>query len=232
MFLTGKESDITLLRKKLGLYIEEIQDGSNNHNLSLIIGNQATGQWMKRSPFENPYVLATQIGSWLSDWKSRSQARSSTSRRPPRCETSLKGEHLFRTRCVSCHTIGNGVEGLAPGLVGPDLLGVTKTRDRSWLTRWIAVPDEMLEEGDPIAMGLYAKYNDVPMPNMRMTELDVANVIRYMGSETRRVQMQRGTSTTTCAQGYFHSAPSPWRLRSSNSRELWRCGCDDECMDP
>ncbi|MCP3959484.1 MAG: SCO family protein, partial [bacterium] len=64
-FLTGKESDVTLLRKKLGLYIEEIQDGSNNHNLNLIIGNQATGQWMKRSPFENPYILARELGSAL-----------------------------------------------------------------------------------------------------------------------------------------------------------------------
>ena len=30
-FLTGKKEDIIQLRKKLGLYIEEIQDGSNNH---------------------------------------------------------------------------------------------------------------------------------------------------------------------------------------------------------
>ena len=62
-FLTGKKSDIIQLRRKLGLYIEEIQDGSNNHNVSMIIGNQATGQWMKRSPFENPYVLADQVGN-------------------------------------------------------------------------------------------------------------------------------------------------------------------------
>ncbi len=57
-FLTGKESDITLLRKKLGLYIEEIQDGSGNHNLNLIIGNQASGLCLKRSPLEHPSTLA------------------------------------------------------------------------------------------------------------------------------------------------------------------------------
>jgi protein SCO1/2 len=60
-FLTGKKEDIVLLRRKLGLFIEEIQDGSNNHNVSLIIGNQKTGRWMKRSPFENPHVLADQL---------------------------------------------------------------------------------------------------------------------------------------------------------------------------
>ena len=69
-FLTGKEEDIIKLRKKLGLYIPEIQDeDSNNHNVSMIIGNQATGRWMKRSPFENPHVLADQLGNWLSGWK-------------------------------------------------------------------------------------------------------------------------------------------------------------------
>ncbi len=189
-FLTGKESDITLLRKKLGLYIEEIQDGSNNHNLNLIIGNQATGQWMKRSPFENPYVLATQMGSWLSGWKRPPEADLDYAD-APEVRNISQGEHLFRTRCVTCHTIGEGEGGLAPGLVGPDLLGVTKKRERSWLTRWIAVPDQMLEERDPIAMGLFARYNNLPMPNMRLSELDVKHLISYMGSESDRVQMQK-----------------------------------------
>jgi len=69
LFLTGREAGVTLLRKKLGLYIQEIQDGSNDHNLSLMIGNQSTGRWMKRSPFENAYFLAKQIVSWLHSWK-------------------------------------------------------------------------------------------------------------------------------------------------------------------
>ena len=63
-FLTGKNEDIIELRKKLGLYIEEIQDGSKNHNVSMIIGNQKTGRWMTRSPFENPYVFADQLSAF------------------------------------------------------------------------------------------------------------------------------------------------------------------------
>lgn len=190
LFLTGKDSDITLLRQKLGLYIPEIQDGSNNHNLSLIIGNQATGKWLTRSPFENPYVLATQIGSWLTGWKAPSEEKLDYAE-APEVRQITQGEHLFRTRCATCHTIGAGQEGLAPGLAGPDLLGVTKRRDREWLTRWIAEPDKMLEEGDPVAMGLYAKYDEVPMPNMRLSGPDVGDVLGYLGSETRRIQMQR-----------------------------------------
>ncbi|MGB5406174.1 MAG: SCO family protein, partial [Thiogranum sp.] len=57
-FLTGNKEDIIQLRQKLGLYIPEIQDGSNNHNVNMIIGNQKTGRWMKRSPFENTHLLA------------------------------------------------------------------------------------------------------------------------------------------------------------------------------
>ncbi len=212
-FLTGKESDITLLRKKLGLYIEEIQDGSNNHNLNLIIGNQATGQWMKRSPFENPYVLATQMGSWLSGWVRPPEANLDYAD-APEVRNISQGEHLFRTRCVTCHTIGGGQEGLAPGLEGPDLLGVTKKRDREWLTRWIAAPDKMLEEKDPIAMGLYAKYNNLPMPNMRLSKVDVNDVLRYMSSESDRVRMQKARARlarrgTARAAARVADAPAP-----------------------
>ena len=44
LFLTGKEADITLLRKKLGLYDEEQKDNLKEHPLTQIIGNQKTGQ--------------------------------------------------------------------------------------------------------------------------------------------------------------------------------------------
>lgn len=189
-FLTGNEDDITELRKKLGLYIDEIQDGSLNHNLSLIIGNQATGQWMKRSPFENPYVLATQIGRWLSGWKAPPVTELEYSG-APELRSITQGEHLFRTRCVTCHTIGGGEEGLAPGLIGPDLLDVHKIRERAWLERWIIEPDEMLEERDPLAMALFTQYNELPMPNMRMSPVDTKDVLTYIEKESRRVQMQR-----------------------------------------
>lgn len=206
-FLTGEESDITLLRKKLGLYIEEIQDGSNNHNVNLIIGNQTTGQWMKRSPFENPYVLATQAGTWLTGWKGPPREDLGFANAPNLRDIS-QGEHLYRTRCAPCHSIGGGDEGLAPGLVGPDLLWVTKRRERSWLNRWLAEPDKMLEEGDPIALGLYGKYNKVPMPNMRLSGVDVKELIAYLDSQSRRVQMDRARRARRDRTVALASAPS------------------------
>jgi len=206
-FLTGKESDITQLRKKLGLYIDEIQDGSNNHNLNLIIGNQATGRWMKRSPFENPHVLATQIGSWLTDWKAPPVEERDYSD-APKLRSISRGESLYRTRCQTCHSIGGGAKMMVEdGLVGPDLIGVTERRERPWLRRWLEEPDVMLAEKDPIAMDLYARYNGVPMPNMRLSKVDVASLIRYLKVESRRVLKAReaGGAMAAAVDGFARS---------------------------
>lgn len=184
-FLTGDEQEIIELRKKLGLYLEEIQNNKDNpddHNLSLILGNQATGRWMKRSPFENPHVLATQLGDWLHNWKTKSAYFNDYTNAPKLREVS-PGETLFRTRCSSCHSFGQ--EG-----PGPDLLGVVEKRDPAWLKRWLQEPDKMLEEGDPLAMSLFEKYQ-IPMPNMRLTDQDVQDLVAFMEEEDKRKNKQQ-----------------------------------------
>jgi copper(I)-binding protein/cytochrome oxidase Cu insertion factor (SCO1/SenC/PrrC family) len=174
-FLTGQEADIISLRRKLGLYIEEIQDGTNNHNVSMIIGNQATGRWMKRSPFENPYVLADQLGNWLNDWKTPSSGGDYAN--APELRNITPGEQLYRTRCATCHTI-SGEE--VVGALGPDLLGVTQRREMGWLINWLRAPDQMLEAKDPIALQLFEQYNQLAMPNMRLNQQEAQDLIEYM----------------------------------------------------
>jgi len=165
-FLTGKEADITELRKKL-----------------------------KRSPFENPHVLATHVGSWLHNWKLPNKDAKDFAR-APKLRSISDGERLFRTRCAACHTLGGEVVGGAVATdvagMGPDLMGVTKRREAKWLARWIAEPDKMLEEKDPIAMELYSQYNDVPMPNMRLNEIDVSALIDFIATESSRLAEKRG----------------------------------------
>jgi copper(I)-binding protein/cytochrome oxidase Cu insertion factor (SCO1/SenC/PrrC family) len=181
-FLTGNNDDIILLRRKLGLYVEEIQDGSNNHNVNMIIGNQATGRWMKRSPFENPHVLADQIGNWLTDW--RAPQKGGDYANAPELRNITPGERLFRTRCATCHTItGDELD----GALGPDLLGVTQQREVDWLLAWLKAPDQMLEKKDPIAMSLYAQYNNLAMPNMRLNQQEALDLLDYMDEESQRV---------------------------------------------
>jgi protein SCO1 len=182
-FLTGRSQDIDLLRQRLGLYIPPLAKtvpGAIDHDLSVIIGNQATGRWMKASPMENPEVLATQIGSWLHNWKvTPAQQNPSYANAPVRLPQLSKGEELFRTRCVSCHTVG------APGTetaktIGPDLTNVTRTRQRGWLVRWLKEPDVMLAEKDPIATALYARYNRILMPNLRLSEVDIEALLSFL----------------------------------------------------
>jgi len=184
-FLTGDEEDIVMLRRKLGLFVEEIQDGSNNHNVSMIIGNQATGRWMRRSPMENPYVLADQLGNWLNGWSTPQQGEDYAS--APRLRNLSSGEHVFRTRCATCHTIDGSDE---PGALGPDLLGVTSRREPGWLLRWLQAPDKVLEEGDPIALALFEEYGRVAMPNMRLNREEADDLIGYLERKTRRAAWQ------------------------------------------
>jgi cytochrome oxidase Cu insertion factor (SCO1/SenC/PrrC family) len=185
-FLTGKESDIIQLRKKLGLYIEEIQDGSNNHNVSMIIGNQTTGRWMKRSPFENPHVLADQIGNWLTGWKNKPKGENYA--HAPKIRNIPRGEQIYRTRCVTCHSL-TGKE--LVGSLGPDLLGVTQKRETQWLLNWLKAPDQMLKKKDPIAIALYKKYNNLAMPNMRLNKEDALTLLDYIKDETQRLETKK-----------------------------------------
>ncbi|GAB4199563.1 MAG: hypothetical protein Tsb002_35230 [Wenzhouxiangellaceae bacterium] len=181
MFLTGDEQEIITLRRKLGLYIEDIGGGENNHNVSMIIGNQKTGRWMKRSPFENPHVLADQIGNWLFGWKDEQQIKDYA--KAPELRDMSDGENLFRTRCMSCHTI----DGKTKDGIGPDLLGVHLRRERPWLIRWLYEPDVMLQEQDPLAVSLFERYNRVAMPNTGLTRKDIFDLLDYIEEETNLV---------------------------------------------
>jgi len=214
-FLTGDKNDIIELRKKLGLYIAEIQDGSNNHNVSMIIGNQATGRWMKRSPFENPHVLADQIGNWLTGWKAR-QARSGDYANAPELRNISRGEQIFRTRCISCHSL-TGKE--LAGALGPDLLGVNQRREKRWLYDWLKAPDQMLKKKDPIAIGLYNQYNKLAMPNMRLKKEEAQVLLDYIESETQRIQGSSAPVTTVFTVSHEEPATDVIAIMNSWVRE-------------
>src|SRR3989449_1008219 len=135
-FLTGKEEDIRLATKKLGLSRVRDSVSKDGHSASLMVGNEPSGLWMRNSAVDNPQFLATTIGNFLG-WKDTTPRKSYAEARPLVLD---KGEYFFQSQCSVCHTVGQGDK------MGPDLAGVTARRDRAWLARYIMMPDKMLAE--------------------------------------------------------------------------------------
>jgi protein SCO1 len=176
LFLTGNEEDIKLIGRKLGLSSLTDAATRDGHRPSLMIGNEPAGQWMRNSAVDNPRFLAITMANFFG-WKDREPARSYAELRElPKVD---RGEYLFRARCAACHTIGKG-DG-----IGPDLMNVTRRRDHCWVARYIAEPDRVLAEGDPIATKLFAKYENVRMPNLNLGAEDVASLISYVERQAR-----------------------------------------------
>jgi protein SCO1/2 len=172
LFLTGKEADIAVIGRKLGLSSRDDVVDRDGHLPSLMIGNEPTGRWMRNSALDNPRFLATQIALFLGEAGPLAGTGDDYSgARPIRLDP---GSHVFRQRCSACHTIGRG------DAVGPDLSGVTSRRERPWLERFLADPDQMLAEGDPIAKALFRRYKGVRMPNLRLSREDIDAVLSYL----------------------------------------------------
>jgi protein SCO1 len=176
LFLTGKEGDVKLVAKKLGLSRSNDAASRDGHKAILMIGNEPTGQWMRNSAVDNPRFLATTISNFMG-WKNSQPVRSYTEATKP--SRSDAGAYVFQSRCGACHTVGKG------DTVGPDLAAVTTRRERDWLVRYLKHPDQMLADKDPIAVALFEKYQNVPMPNLRLTEGEIAAVLSFLETASR-----------------------------------------------
>ena len=84
------------------------------------------------------------------------------------------GAQIFKTNCVSCHTIGGG------RLIGPDLEGVTKKRNADWLKKWINSSSELIASGDPDAIAIFEEYNKVAMQSFYFSDEDMDALLAYL----------------------------------------------------
>jgi protein SCO1/2 len=178
-FLTGSPADIALLQRRLGITPADPND-LRSHNTSVIVGNETTGQWIRRSAYENPQNLVELLTVALHNYAPQTARRSQSYAVAGEVIDNSRGAYLFRTRCVTCHTIGGGDR------LGPDLNGVTAHRSEAWLSRWIREPDRMIAERDATALALVARYRNLPMPNLGLGESDAAALIDYMRTQGAR----------------------------------------------
>ncbi len=84
------------------------------------------------------------------------------------------GAQIFKTNCVSCHTIGGG------RLIGPDLEGVTKKRKTDWLKKWINSSSELIASGDPDAIAIFEEYNKVAMQSFYFSDEDMDALLAFL----------------------------------------------------
>ena len=84
------------------------------------------------------------------------------------------GEQIFKTNCISCHTIGGG------RLIGPDLEGVSKKRNVEWLKKWINSSSDFIASGDADAIAIFEEYNKVAMTSFYFEDEDMDALLTYL----------------------------------------------------
>ncbi len=177
-FLTGKKADIELLQKRLG--IRPVELGKlREHDTRLMMGNEKNGSWLKRSPYDDPKILADLLGEALTNYATSHSEGGVSYDRAVEIGAVSRGSYLYRTRCDSCHTIGGGDR------LGPDLAGVVASRPKEWLIRWLKEPDKMLAEGDPTATALKKRFRNLPMPNLGLNDIDANALIDFMAEQDK-----------------------------------------------
>jgi protein SCO1/2 len=203
-FLTGKKEDIEFLSKKLGLYSDPAAtlDGHTPH---LLLGNEPLGQWMRNSALDNPRFLSQMIGDFLDSFRNIKPAQGKENTESAGIHLD-PGQYLFTKKCGACHTVGQGDK------IGPDLVGVTDSRNRDWLMRKIQNPEQLLAEKDPITMALAEKYSHVTMPNLRVADDDANFLIGYLVSQTsmhnKQVAAARNAASKAAGSGDSTARPN------------------------
>ena len=85
-----------------------------------------------------------------------------------------KGEEIFKTNCVSCHSIGKNA------LIGPGLEGVANKRKKEWLKKWINSSSDFIASGDPDAIAIYEEWNKVAMTSFYFEDEDFEALYAYL----------------------------------------------------
>ena len=85
----------------------------------------------------------------------------------------LKGRTLFEKQCSTCHNFNEDA-------IGPNLSGLTRQIETLWIREFIKNPAKAIEEKDPRAVQLLAKYKS-QMPGFPdLADQDIDALLSYM----------------------------------------------------
>jgi mono/diheme cytochrome c family protein len=79
--------------------------------------------------------------------------------------------------CMGCHMIGKK-------LAAPDLNGLYERRTAEWVKSWLKNPEPMFET-DAAVQAMVKEYNGLKMPNMKLTDAQIDQVMHYIASEQK-----------------------------------------------
>ena len=184
LFLTGKREDIDAIRYKLG----ERSRSLTEHRNEVLFGNDKTGEWARESVFGDlerfEHSLRQMDPSLKDDTRDRSMS-ASTGAGINAIISGTPGQGLFQKACAPCHSVGGGDS------VGPDLHGVTERRDTAWLKSFIADPERMRTQRDPIALELMAARPGIRMPNLGLSAVDAEDLLVFLGKASAAVPKRK-----------------------------------------
>ena len=110
-----------------------------------------------------------------------------------------KGEQIFKTNCVSCHSIGTN------SLIGPGLEGVTEKRKKDWLKKWINSSSDFIASGDADAIAIYEEYNKVAMTSFYFEDEDFEALYAYLKNPPIQVKATSADLVLASDEGVANS---------------------------
>lgn len=176
-FVTGDVANIDLIRHKLG---ERSGQAIAQHKNEVLLYNDITGEWQRNSVFADLGVLAMTIRQMKPEWRKQPAQGAAVLASAHRGHGSPgiegPGQALFVKACASCHTVGRGEK------VGPDLAGLLQRRTAEWVSAYVQAPAKLRTAKDPVALELRQRFPAVRMPDLGLSETDVADVLIYLES--------------------------------------------------
>ena len=195
LFLTGRPDDIRRINAALGDKSRSLDD----HRNEVVLGNDATGEWMRNSVFGDLDRLVYDINGMDPKWRGEvRQPQFDAAANTGYAFGDQPGQAMFKRICAPCHTIGVGDR------VGPDLRGVTERRDHAWLSGFIQHPDQARARRDPIAMSLVEKFPSVHMPPLSVSEADADDLIAFLDAQNTLLKDAAGPAMPPGMAGHHH----------------------------
>lgn len=98
-----------------------------------------------------------------------------------------EGKTIFMSRCASCHNVNKD-------LTGPALAGIDERRSMDWIINFVHSSQTMVKKGDKDAVGVFEKFNKIPMPDHPdLTEDNIKSIVAYIKEEKKAGEKAKAT---------------------------------------